>query len=1120
MGQDRQATIDAQKRERLIHSWAKEIKTQLDHLLPNKPGEADLRHCVEPLLDNFCREVGVPPLKHAEYSLFSGIADAVFDRFIIEYKRPSFLSPRMDLQTTAALDQLKGYLRDMAKGRDKSEHLGGVVFDGCYIIFVRYHNGRFVSETLPLLVNEHSLYQLLSWLANLASGKALTSANLSNDFAIEQPHTQQILGALVNALNSTLAQPESIVGKLFEQWKFFFSESIDYSEAFGGRKLDPLRKWVAKAGIEVKTQEETERFFFALHTYFALLVKLLAWLALSRHIGVKIGGPSFSELAGADSDLLLRKLKDMEEGGIFRAFGISNLLEGDFFSWYLHVPGWGHDSGPLERAVRDLLKLLNQYEPTTLSIRREETRDLFKKLYHYLLPREIRHALGEYYTPDWLAQRLLNQIDNEYFTADPRRKAAILRRKLKELRFLDPACGSGTFLVLIIARMMQLGDSLMMAPKELLDAILRNVVGIDLNPLAVLTARVNYVLAISDLLGSGGEITIPVYLADSVRTPAEGEGLFGKDVFEFPTAIGKFYVPSVVCKPERFDRFCSILEESVKSEVAPDSFTSRVVSALKLSKDDWSDVAESRLKELYAKLADYHKRGMNGLWARLLRNNFAPLTMGKFDYIVGNPPWVNWESLPDDYRVSLIPLYQDRYRLFPHTGFRARHGSAKMDISTLMLYVVADVLLKPAGRLGFVITQSVFKTDAGKGFRRFSISKGEGKETPVRITYVDDMVSLNPFEGAANRTATLVLQKGKSTSYPVQYTVWRKLTGSRFNYDSTVEEVQAATKRLPFVAEPVDDNDPTSAWLCARRRSLAAIRKVIGKSDYTAHEGVNSGGANAVYWVQKSGVRPNGLTIISNITEGAKVKVDQVTKPVETDLLYPLLRARDVHRWKAASSAWIIVPQDRSDFKHGYPELRFQKDYPKAYEYVRSFRDVLANRIAYQKYLAPSGEPWYSLYDIKNYTFSPWKVVWTRVGHIEAAVPAPDKGKPAIPQETLTLVECRDSHEAYYIAALVNATPFQFAASSYSQEGGKSMGSMHVMQNIRIPKFDPKNKVHQRLSELSAKAHDLVRNQEPRTENQELTEVETEVDSCAAQLWGLTAAELAEIQRSLKELTE
>jgi hypothetical protein len=319
----------------------------------------------------------------------------------------------MDLQTTSALDQLKGYIRDKAKEeKRKGEHLGGVVFDGCYIIFVRYRDGKFASEIGPLPVNEHSLYQLLFWLANLASGKALTSANLNNDFALEQPHTQQILNALVQAINTALAQPESIVAKLFEQWKLFFSESIDYSEAFGGHKLDPLRKWVAKAGIAVKHPKEAERFFFALHTYFALLVKLLAWLALSRHIGVKLGGPSFAELVSVDSDLLRRKLGEMEDGGIFRAFGISNLLEGDFFSWYLHAWNPG-----MEGAVRDLLQLLNQYEPTTLSIQPEETRDLFKKLYHYLLPREIRHNLGEYYTPDWLAQRLLNQIDNETSTS-------------------------------------------------------------------------------------------------------------------------------------------------------------------------------------------------------------------------------------------------------------------------------------------------------------------------------------------------------------------------------------------------------------------------------------------------------------------------------------------------------------------------------------------------------------------------------------------------------------------------------------------------------------------------------------------------------------------------------
>jgi hypothetical protein len=58
-----------------------------------------------------------------------------------------------------------------------------------------------------------------------------------------------------------------------------------------------------------------------------------------------------------------------------------------------------------------------------------------------------------------------------------------------------------------------------------------------------------------------------------------------------------------------------------------------------------------------------------------------------------------------------------KYQLFPHRGFDAILGKSKDDISILMTYVMADKLLKDGGKLGFVITQSVFKTaGAGKAF--------------------------------------------------------------------------------------------------------------------------------------------------------------------------------------------------------------------------------------------------------------------------------------------------------------------------------------------------------------------------------------------------------------------
>ena len=1116
----------------LIREYAEKILRKCQELLPLHPNEAEFRRHIDQLLEEFCAEAKLNSLAHAEYTLPTGKteytfvtqrrADAIFNRLVIEYKRPGTLTNNLTHHATErAVQQVKDYIVGLAKKqRHELQRIAGVVFDGRFLIFVRYRAGDFAVEQ-PVSVTQKSLERFLWWLTNTASGIALTAENLNRDFSVEQDQTKKILRELTKGLKSALDR-DRMVNNLFEQWRIFFSQSIDYSEAFGGRKLESLKKWVRKAGLTINTPEEAERFFFALHTYFALLVKLIAWLALSRHMAVKLGVPSFGELISADSQTLRQRLEELESGGIFRAFGLTNLLEGDFFAWYLFA--WDK---PIEDALRELLNCLDKYDPATLSIHPEESRDLFKKLYHYLLPREIRHNLGEYYTPDWLAQRLLNQVDSEFFTADPHKNEHRLREKLLNTRWLDPACGSGTFLVLIIARMKELGRALFINETELLNAILRNVVGFDLNPLAVLTARVNYLLAIADLLEHRrGEVTIPVYLADSVRTPAMGETLLTAGTYEFPTAIGTFLVPAVLCTKERFDRFCNILDESVRAQISPDAFVSRIEKELKLAPPEWREHDADLAREVYERILNLHQQGMNGLWTRLLKNNFAPLTEGKFDYIVGNPPWVNWEHLPDGYRQSIAPLWVSKYQLFPHRGFDAILGKSKDDISILMTYVVADKLLKDGGKLGFVITQSVFKTaGGGQGFRQFRIPQPNGKFVPLRVLHVDDMVSLQPFEGASNRTAVMVLEKGKPTTYPVPYTVWRKVGRKRFTYDSTLDEVTQATKRLNFVAEPVNPNDPASPWLTARERVLKAIRKVLGKSDYEAHEGVNTGGANAVYWVNIVLKRPDGLVVVRNITEGAKVKVDEVTEPIEPDLLYPLLRGRDVRRWKAQPSAWILITHLPGMGLKAIPEKEMQTDYPRTYGYLKRFEEVLRERAAFKRYFTRKDKngrivetgPFYSMFDVGTYTFAPWKVVWPWISKgIRAAVVGLFDGKPVVPEHNAFLVACDALEEALYICALLNSSAGDFAIRSFFSTGGGGIGAPVVLEHIRIPRFDPKNPVHLRLAELSMLAHEAARI----GDEMRLREIEAEIDLWAAKLWNLTDDELRDIQQSLAELSE
>jgi hypothetical protein len=368
----------------------------------------------------------------------------------------------------------------------------------------------------------------------------------------------------------------------------------------------------------------------------------------------------------------------------------------------------------------------------------------------------------------------------------------------------------------------------------------------------------------------------------------------------------------------------------------------------------------------------------------------------------------------------------------------------------------------------------------------------------------------------------MVLEKGKPTTYPVLYTFWRKKGRKRFTYDSTLEEVTNATVRLNFVAEPVNPSDRTSPWLTAHPKAIKAVRKVLGKSDYVAHAGAYTGGANAVYWVDIVYKRTDGLVVVRNITEGAKVKVDEVTEPIEPDLLYPLLRGRDVQRWEAEPSAWIIVPHTPETRMRPIQMASMQKHYPNTYAYLKRFEAVLNQRKGFTGWERQfQQEAFYAIQRVGTYTFAPWKVVWTRVANdIAAAVVGhanvADEHKPVVPIETATLVDFTDFTEAHYFCAVVNSCPWRLVIVSTAVHGTGGFGSPNVLDKARIPRFDPKNPVHLRLAELSMQAHEAGKI----GDEMRLREIEAEIDLLAAKLWGLSDDELRDIQQSLAELSE
>ncbi|MDR7533112.1 MAG: hypothetical protein QN183_05775 [Armatimonadota bacterium] len=86
------------------------MQQRLRGILPKGPGEADFRRAIEPLLDDFCREVGLDQLAHAEYTLATGRADAVFNRLVVEYERPGTLKKPPDAATRNSIRQVRDYI--------------------------------------------------------------------------------------------------------------------------------------------------------------------------------------------------------------------------------------------------------------------------------------------------------------------------------------------------------------------------------------------------------------------------------------------------------------------------------------------------------------------------------------------------------------------------------------------------------------------------------------------------------------------------------------------------------------------------------------------------------------------------------------------------------------------------------------------------------------------------------------------------------------------------------------------------------------------------------------------------------------------------------------------------
>lgn len=987
--------------------------------------------------------------------------DSSYNNVIIEFKAPGlFKGSKNNAKFVEATQKrlLPYILREAIKSGIPAEDYIGIAIDGDHVCFAQVRHGIIYSQHL-VPFSKYAVGLVIEAI-KADTRRAISAENLLADFGHRSINAQALMQAMADALAVELAAvAASKIKMLFEEWRTLYGQVADMS-VLQTEAINAEMSFVWNGEFH---QAMAGR-LFVIHSYNSLLIKLLAAEIISAHGLTTTTQPAQAMAALLnDQDLLKTLAEDIERAGIFVQAGINGFVEEAIFSWYLDVAH--RPALAILPALRAVLASLSMYRTDVVI----NTRDVLRDLYQGLVPGKLRQSLGEFYTPDWLVD----------FTVRQAQQGPWLNQ-----RILDPTCGSGAFLVAVIRLVRAEATLAGWDAGRIVQHLCTSVWGFDLNPLAVQTARVNFVMEIADLLKMtvGQTLEIPVLLADAIYSPAPNPAI-GQDIVNYQ--IGSSVAGLDIALPAtlafdrvRLDHVFSQMAEDVELNLNYEEAQNNLYAAGLLNS---TEVAEWRapLKYTYDQVLNLHYRQSNGIWFRVVRNFFWSATAGHFDCIVGNPPWVRWSKLPDAYRTRVKPTCE-RYGIFSKTKL---HGGNELDISAMITYTTADKWLKPHGRLAFVITGTVFKNPSSAGFRHFKLEPSNVQSLYLSPISVDDMKALKPFPDAANHTVVAVFDKTEKPGiYPIPYRLWDNAAG----YSKTIPanlSLAAVMNRVVIDAKeaaPVEGDG--SPWAVLAQGRLDNLQALSGACTWTAGRKGITTDLNGVYFVPI--LRDNGslVEICSRPSAGKKALGAVKTAWVEPTLLYPLVKGAGdfepcyLRLNNPASEAEVLytfLPNygiGKADYAASEAAMNgaFLK---KTKSWFSGYKELLEARSTYRRQMV--GAPFYDVYNVGDYTLMPWKVLWPEMATrfyaaVAGSTRVPVAGtRPYVPDHKVYFVGFNDPEPAHFLCGLLN-TPM---VREWVESHIVSIQMGNIFKHMNLPEYDATNFAHAALAELVKEAH-------------------------------------------------
>lgn len=404
------------------------------------------------------------------------------------------------------------------------------------------------------------------------------------------------------------------------------------------------------------------------------------------------------------------EIKSILGGEYFSRQNIYNFVDYDYF-------GWLNDSPYVDLIVPYVREMQNRLRAYDFSRLGEQ--DIFGRLLAQLANREHRLMLGQEFTPHWIAKDIVDYNIGKLGDDEP--------------RIIDMCCGSGVFLIEAIKAVRKRYNISADDYNEDKDTIIfSSVMGFDIDPLAVMLAKVNWILAMRDLFRvHTGSITVPIYHADSlfVATPITHRmPMFGEDYYILTLNGAQIRVPSFLLTPEYrkvFDAFVSKVyrlsmaraasPETENNEIEAEQLIEAVVQESGMELDpERTNVLERTATRMVLHLESLQRQGRNGIWHFIISNSYRPgLTEKQFNCIVSNPPWMAMSKLADNpYKLALKDIAR-KYALQP-TGAAHPH----LELATIFLISSIERYLKDGASWSCIMPASLMSALNHESFRQ------------------------------------------------------------------------------------------------------------------------------------------------------------------------------------------------------------------------------------------------------------------------------------------------------------------------------------------------------------------------------------------------------------------